>query len=160
MTEFFIDGDRAEFTRLKDFEEALGTLAESDCPLSVEISFVNEEEIRALNLAYRKVDRVTDVLSFPSMEDVKGKPLRAAEHPFERDGEGRLILGSIAVCKERAREQAHQFGHSYERELYYLITHGILHCLGYDHEEEQDKKEMRAREEEVMQKLKLTREDV
>ena len=144
---------------MKDFEIALGGLAESDCPLVAEVSFVSEEEIRVLNLEYRNVDRVTDVLSFPAMEGIKDKPLRAAEHPFESDGEGRLFLGSIAVCKERAKEQAQEFGHSYEREIYYLITHGILHCLGYDHEEEEDKREMRALEEEVMQKLCLTREN-
>ena len=159
MANFFIDSDELGYADLKKFESALAPLAESDSTLFVEVAFVSEEEIRALNLEHRSIDKVTDVLSFPAMDAIKGKPLVAAEHPFELDEQGRLFLGSVAVCEERAKEQAAQFGHSYERELYYLITHGILHCLGYDHEEEQDKEEMRAREEEVMQKLKLTREN-
>ena len=160
MALFSVDCDQAEFTRLQEFESALGGLAESDCPLCVEISLVSEEEIQTLNREHRGVDRVTDVLSFPAMDGIKGKPLLAAEHPFDTDEEGRLFLGSLAICTERAKEQAQEYGHSYERELYYLATHGILHCLGYDHEEEQDKEEMRAREEDVMQKLKLTREQL
>ena len=159
MTEFCIDCEELGDSDLKKFESALSVLAESDCMLAVEISFMSEEGIRALNLEYRNIDKVTDVLSFPAMDAIKGKALRAAEHPFELDEEGRLFLGSIAICQERAREQAAEYGHSYERELYYLATHGILHCLGYDHEDEKDKEEMRAREEEVMQKLKLTREN-
>lgn len=158
MSVFCIDGEGFEADRLKEFEGALAPLAESDCPLSVEISFVDEEEIRTLNRTYRSCDRVTDVLSFPSMDGIKNETLRAAEHPFETDEEGRLFLGSIAICTARAKEQAEEYGHSYEREIYYLAVHGILHCLGYDHEEEKDKEEMRAREEEVMQKLCLTRE--
>ncbi|MDE7159097.1 MAG: rRNA maturation RNase YbeY [Clostridiales bacterium] len=159
MSKFVIDGEGFTPDRLKEFEEALGILAESDCPLTVELSLVDEEEIQTLNRTYRNCDRVTDVLSFPAMDGIKGKVLRAAEHPFETDEEGRLFLGSIAICTARAKEQAEEYGHSFERELYYLAVHGILHCLGYDHEEENDKKEMRAREEEVMQKLNLTREE-
>lgn len=160
MAVFSVDCDEAEFTRLQEFENALSGLAESDRPLAVEISLVSEEEIQTLNREHRGVDRVTDVLSFPAMEGIKGKPLLAAGHPFEMDEEGRLFLGSLAICSACAREQAEEYGHSYERELYYLATHGILHCLGYDHEQERDKEEMRAREEEVMQKLKLTREQL
>ena len=156
---FCIDCEGLSGARLKEFEGALCSLTESDCPLCIEISLVEEQEIQALNRTYRGVDKVTDVLSFPSMEEIKGKALRAKEHPLELDEEGRLFLGSIAICASRAKEQAKEYGHSYERELYYLATHGVLHCLGYDHEEEEDKKEMRAREEEVMQKLKLTREN-
>ena len=157
MASFVIDSDGFEEGRLKQFEEALSGLAQSDCPLLVEIAFVDEGQIRTLNAAHRGIDAVTDVLSFPSMEGIRHQVLRAAEHPLEAAEEG-LFLGSIAICTARAREQAEEYGHSYERELFYLATHGILHCLGYDHEEERDKEEMRAREEEVMQKLKLTRE--
>ena len=160
MALFSLDCDGAEFTRLQEFESALSGLAESDSSLAVEISLVSEEEIQTLNRGHRNVDRVTDVLSFPAMDGIKGKPLLAAEHPFERDEEGRLFLGSLAICTARAKEQAEEYGHSYERELYYLATHGILHCLGYDHEDESDKEEMRAREEEVMQKLNLLREQL
>ena len=159
MSLFFIESDQLDCSDLKKFEDALCPLVQSDCPLTVEISLVSEAEIKALNLAHRNIDKVTDVLSFPSMENIKGKPLSLSGHPFEAE-EGRLFLGSIAICTARAKEQAEEFGHSYERELYYLATHGILHCLGYDHETEEDKREMRAREEEVMQKLNLTRDNV
>lgn len=160
MSVFSIGGEGLEGLRLKELEEALSSLAESDCTLAVEISLVDEEEIHKLNREFRNCDRVTDVLSFPAMEGIKNEYLRAEEHPFELDEEGRLFLGSVAICTARAKEQAEEYGHSYERELYYLTVHGILHCLGYDHEEEHEKEEMRAREEEVMQKLRLTREEV
>ena len=159
MSVFAIECEGFDAYRLKEFERALGALAESDCPLFAEISLVGEEEIRTLNRTYRNCDRVTDVLSFPALDGIRDRVLRAAEHPFETDEEGRLFLGSIAICTARAKEQAQEYGHFYERELYYLAVHGILHCLGYDHEDENDKKEMRAREEEVMQKLHLTREE-
>ena len=155
MSEFVLD---CEELRAEELSRALSCLAESDCALAAEIAFANEEEIRELNRTFRGCDRVTDVLSFPSMEGIKGKFLSAAEHPFELDEAGRLFLGSVAICTARAEEQAKEYGHSYERELYYLAVHGILHCLGYDHETEEEKEEMRAREEEVMRKLNLLRE--
>lgn len=158
MSEFVIDGEGFEPRRLKEFERALSSLAESDCKLLVEMTLVGEEEIRSLNREFRSCDRVTDVLSFPAMEGIKNEYLRTAEHPLETDEEGRLFLGSVAICTARAKEQAREYGHSYERELFYLAVHGILHCLGYDHEEEEEQKEMRKREEEVMQKLNLTRQ--
>lgn len=158
MSVFSIEADGFAGERLKEFECALSALAESDCTLFAEISLVDEEEIRTLNREFRNCDRVTDVLSFPAMDGIKNKFLRAADHPFEADEEGRLFLGSVAICTARAKEQAEEYGHSYERELFYLAVHGILHCLGYDHETEEEKKEMREREEEVMQKLNLTRD--
>ena len=101
---------------------------------------------------------MTDVLSFPSMELKRGEFILSSEHGEEIDEEGNLFTGSIAVCEKRAKEQAEEYGHSYERELFYLTVHGVLHCLGYDHETEEDKREMREKEEFVMKKLGLTRE--
>lgn len=138
--------------------DALEGLAESDVPLYLELLVVDEEEIRALNREQRGIDRVTDVLSFPSMEGIKGKPVLSEEHAEELDEEGRLYLGSIVVCEKRAREQAREYGHSYARELNYLAVHGVLHCLGYDHGTEEEKREMREKEESVMKKLGLARE--
>ena len=155
MSRFVID---CEELRAEEFGSALSELAESDCDLFAEISMADEEQIRELNRTYRSCDRVTDVLSFPSMDGIKGKFLSAAEHPFERDEEGRLFLGSVAICTSRAEEQAKEYGHSYERELYYLAVHGRLHVLGYDLDTKEEKDEMRAREEEVMRKLNLVRE--
>ena len=137
---------------------ALENIAEGD-DLSAELLLVSEEEIRELNARERGVDRVTDVLSFPSMDGIKDKPVLADEHGECIDEEGRIFLGSIVICEKRARKQAAEYGHSFERELWYLAVHGVLHCLGYDHETEEEKREMRAKEEEVMAKLDLTREE-
>lgn len=130
---------------------------ESDCPLAAEVVIVDEEEIRRLNREMRGVDSVTDVLSFPSLDDIRGVMLKKAEFFTEIDENGNLFLGSIALCEKRAREQAEEYGHSYMRELFYLITHGLFHLLGYDHMTDADKTQMREREERVMKKLSLER---
>ena len=131
--------------------------AESGCALAAEIIFSDGAEIRRLNREMRSVDAVTDVLSFPSLDGIKGKYLKEEDYPTEIDEEGNLFLGSIAICTQRAREQAEEYGHSYERELYYLATHGLFHLLGYDHMTEEDRAEMRLREERVLEKLGLAR---
>lgn len=137
--------------------QALEGLWEGD-DLSAELLLVSEEEIRKLNARERGVDSVTDVLSFPSMDGIKGQPILAEEHGEELDEDGNVFLGSIVICEKRAREQAQEYGHSFERELWYLAVHGILHCLGYDHMTEEEKREMREKEESVMQKLDLRRD--
>ena len=137
--------------------QALEGLWEGD-DLSAELLLVSEEEIRKLNARERGVDSVTDVLSFPSMDGIKGRPVLAEEHGEELDEDGNVFLGSIVICEKRAREQAQEYGHSFERELWYLAVHGILHCLGYDHMTEEEKREMREKEESVMQKLDLRRD--
>ena len=143
---------------LSRLSEAMDGLWEGD-DLSAEIYCVSEEEIRALNARERGVDRVTDVLSFPSMDGVKGVPIRKKERVDCFDPEtDTVFLGSIVICEKRAREQAAEYGHAFERELWYLAVHGLLHCLGYDHETEEQKREMREKEETVMQKLDLRRE--
>ena len=84
--------------------------------------------------------------------------LSVADHIFELDEEGNLVIGSIAICCQRAKEQAEEYGHSYERELHYLIVHGIMHCLGYDHVTDEERAEMREKEEYILEKLGITRE--
>mgnify|MGYP005960506727 FL=1 len=148
-----IDRENAE-----KIEAALSDFVQTDVPLKIECEFVSEEEIRRLNSEMRGIDKVTDVLSFPELENIKGKPIKKAEHPFELDEDGALLIGSLAVCVKRAKEQAEEYNHSYYRELNYLIVHGILHCLGYDHIEEKDKAEMRAKEEEILGGMGITRE--
>ena len=157
-SEFYFDTDflsRQEQTALSG---ALQGIVQGDAPFLFELFCVDEEEIRRLNREQRAVDRVTDVLSFPSMEEIKGETLCCEEHGDEVDEEGRLFLGSVIVCKKRAEEQAEEYGHSYLRELFYLAVHGILHCLGYDHEREEDKAEMRQKEEEILSRMRLARE--
>lgn len=127
----------------------------ADCPLSAEIVFLDEEAIRGLNARTRGIDRATDVLSFPSLNLACGQKIAAADFPFDKDEEGRLFIGSVAICTQVAQRQAEEYGHSYERELYYLATHGLCHLLGYDHMTDGDKPLMRAREESVLAKLGL-----
>ena len=122
----------------------------SDGPEEAEVSLmlVDDQRIHALNLEYRGVDRPTDVLSFALQEESDEEP----DSEFEDD-----MLGDIVISAERAREQAGEYGHSFEREIVYLAVHGTLHLLGFDHEEEKDKEEMRSKEEAVMALLGLER---
>lgn len=112
----------------------------------VSVTFVDEEEIHSLNKQYRGVDRVTDVLSFPQFDDLNDVP-----------EEGEACIGDVVICPEQALLQADDFGHSPERELLYLFVHSMFHLLGYDHIEEDDKLEMRAKEELIMSKIGVER---
>lgn len=152
-----LDCDEQVFPDASALENALDGFVETDVPLTIEVLFVDEEEIRRLNRDMRSIDKVTDVLSFPALDLERGQAIKRAEYPFEIDEEGRLLVGSIAICIKRAREQAEEYGHSYERELHYLMVHGIMHCLGYDHMEERDKAQMREQEEKILNKLAITR---
>lgn len=126
--------------------------------VSVELSIVDEAEIKRLNSEFRSIDKVTDVLSFPTLDGVRYKNVTVKNHPLDLDEDGNAVfLGSIAICLERAKEQAVEYGHSDERELSYLFCHGLLHLFGYDHMTEQDDLEMRALASKVMKKLKLER---
>ena len=151
------EGDEFPEKSVQSLEKAMSGFVEADVPLAVELVFVDEVEIRRLNRETRDMDKVTDVLSYPTMDEIKGRALFSVEHPFEMDEEGNLLIGSIVVCCQRAKEQAEEYGHSYERELHYLIVHGIMHCLGYDHIEEADRAEMREKEEYILGKLGITR---
>lgn len=158
MSVFCIDCEE-EFDDLhkQALEKALGDFVQSDVPLAVELLFVDEEEIRLLNRDTRQIDKVTDVLSFPTLDGIKGKKIKGQAFPFDMDEEGRLMLGSIVVCRQRAKEQAQEFGHSYERELHYLVVHGVMHCLGYDHILDEEKTQMREQEEKVLSAIQVTR---
>lgn len=113
-----------------------------DDNVQVSISFVGDEEIQELNRDFRGVDSSTDVLSFP-MDD---------EFKIEE-----TILGDVIINTKRVVEQAEEFGHSNTRELSYLTVHSILHLLGYDHMEEEDKTVMRAKEKSIMKSLEIYR---
>ena len=113
--------------------------------LEVSVTFTNNEGIRELNREYRNIDRATDVLSFPQINYDEGEDIS--------DGE---MLGDIVISLERAREQAEEFGHSFERECAFLCAHSTLHLLGYDHEiSDEDDADMRRRQREIMGKMGL-----
>ncbi len=114
----------------------------------ISVTFVSLEEIHELTREYRQVDSPTDVLSFPQFDDLDELP-----------EEGEIMLGDVVICSDRAKEQAEEFGHSFEREIIYLFVHSVLHLLGYDHMEEDEKRIMRRREEEVMERIGLKREE-
>lgn len=114
--------------------------------VEISLTLVDEEEIQELNRDYRNVDKVTDVLSFPQYDDLNELP-----------EEGEIMLGDVIICRQRAEEQAEEFGHSVEREMVYLFVHSVCHLLGYDHMEEDEKAEMRAKEESVMEIINVTR---
>ena len=123
----------------------------------LDVRIVGRERIRTLNRDTRDVDRVTDVLSFPTIDKVR-LPLDPACYPFDVDpATGRVYLGSIVICRKRAAEQATEYGHSYERELSYLAVHGMLHLLSFDHMEEGDKARMRKAEEDILSSLDIRR---
>ena len=124
--------------------------------VEVSLSFVSLEEIHELNREYRQVDSPTDVLSFPMFENPDEIQQYAAQMS-ECGDEDDIPIGDVVICMEKIREQAAEFGHGEERETVYLFTHSILHLLGYDHMTDEDKKEMRQKEEEVMAELSLTR---
>ena len=126
----YSDGEEFSAEDARRLERAMDGFVKSDVPLAVEFIFTDEEEIRRLNRELRSTDRVTDVLSFPALDGIKGKALKRRDYPCDIDDEGNLFVGSIAVCKKRAAEQAEEYGHSYRRELNYLLVHGIMHCLG------------------------------
>ena len=113
--------------------------------LKAEIVFSENEEMRSLNRDTRGVDSVTDVLSYPTLDGVRGKVLHREQHLTELDG-NYLFIGSIVLCEGRIKEQAKELGHSTERETTYLIVHGLMHLFGYDHIKRNDKKEMREKE--------------
>ena len=142
---------------LTALEGAMEGFVQSDVGLAFELLFVDEQEIQHLNKETRGIDKVTDVLSYPTLDGIRGGTLLQEEHPYDIDEEDNLLLGSIVICTKRAREQAEEYGHSYERELHYLIVHGIMHCLGYDHITDEERAEMREKEESILSKLGITR---
>ncbi len=121
-----------------------------------EIEFIDKAAMHELNMRTRGVDRPTDVLSFPMLDVIT--PLTKENYPFDYDETaGGVMLGSIALCREIAAEQAEEYGHSTEREETYLFTHGLLHILGFDHIEEADRIKMREAEESILSAIGVLR---
>ena len=116
-------------------------LAKNSASGDVCVLITDAEEIQRLNASYRNIDRVTDVLTFPAWE---GDAILCPPDGY---------LGDIAICFERAEEQAKEYGHSLERELAFLSVHGALHLLGYDHMQPDDEKKMFAKQDEILNEL-------
>ena len=119
----------------------------------ISITLTTPEEIRKLNKEYRNIDKETDVLSFPMFEkqeidEIVNKKIISPE---------KEVLGDIVISIEKVKSQAIEYGHSFERELSYMLVHGFYHLMGYDHIEEKDKIIMRPKEEKVLNNLKMAR---
>ena len=124
----------------------------------VDITLTDNEGIREINREYREIDSATDVLSFPIEEFSEGQPPEDVGMDIDPET-GMLALGDMIISVERAREQAGEYGHSFDRECAYLTVHSMLHLVGYDHlDEGEQKKRMRHMEETVMTSMGLERE--
>lgn len=164
----YIDNRQEKINVDEQFESTLEkiiewTLKEEKLDLDYEISilFVDNEAIREINREQRGIDRDTDVLSFPMLDYPKGKVYKEIYLKKSFDDsyfdDGKLVLGDIVLSLEKGKTQSEEYGHSFLRECCYLTVHSVLHLLGYDHMEEEDKKKMRAREEEILNKFNIIR---
>ena len=118
--------------------------------LYMSIILTNKDKIQELNNTYRKINKTTDVLSFPMFEK---------EELEDFEGIIPEPLGDIVISIEKVKEQAEEYGHSFERELAYMVVHGFYHLMGYDHIELSDRKIMREKEENILNKLQITRDE-
>lgn len=143
--------------KLRKLAKVVYTILGQISYLKVELVFQDGDGIMQLNKTTRGVDSVTDVLSYPSLSGIKGKVLVPEACVTELEGKY-IFLGSIVLCEEKIRAQAKEYGHSEEEEREYLIVHGLLHLFGYDHMNEDDKKEMRDLEKEIRFMLRGVRE--
>ncbi|ASS38563.1 rRNA maturation RNase YbeY [Mogibacterium pumilum] len=122
-------------------------------PLYIGVSLVSKNEIKDINRDFRDIDKVTDVLSFPQFESID-------EILAEIEGDEAFVdipLGDVVICLDQAERQSEEYGTSVRREVTYLFVHSILHLLGYDHMEEDEKSLMRAHEEKIMTALDIVR---
>lgn len=150
MNIYIDEGQKLDCKMLEKIQEAgdflMGEEGIDTDRAEISLTLVEPEEIKSLNAEYRNVDSVTDVLSFPQFEDKEQMP-----------SEGELCLGDVVICVERAQQQAEEYGHSFEREMVYLLVHSLLHLLGYDHMDDDEKAIMREKEEHVMEHVDLRR---
>jgi probable rRNA maturation factor len=123
----------------------------------VVISLVDDETIHELNRTYRGKDAPTDVLSFAMLETGEEEPPVRFDEEDAAEMEGGDMLGDIIISVPTAKRQAEEYGHSLERELAFLAVHGFLHLIGYDHETEEEEKEMFSRQDAIMEAAGITR---
>lgn len=124
------------------------------------VTLTDPKNIREINKKYRNIDKETDVLSFPMFEKDELDKLIATNllKTFNlKNGALQDIMGDIIISIERVEEQAKEYGHSFEREFAYMLVHGFYHLRGYDHMEEEEKAQMREKEENVLSQLNITR---
>ena len=147
----------SKFEEFNDYEEKYEKITEAtlehlklDFSPVISISFVDNKYIHKINKKYRNVDKETDVISFAFLDD-------DPEREKTLHSKGIVPLGDIYISVEKAKEQAESYGHSLQRELSFLYVHGLLHLLGYDHQTEEQEKEMFTLQDEILNKLGVSR---
>ncbi len=128
--------------------------------VSLNVTFTDDDTIQAVNAEFREIDKSTDVLSFPAIDfctpaDFSG--IKANSPDYFDPETGELILGDIMISVEHAKAQAHEYEHSFKREIAFLITHSLFHLLGYDHMEETERLVMESKQSEVLDNLGIKR---
>ena len=142
-----ISGIKLERALLEKLKKTIRTAVAAEYPqreLEISILFCGDDEIKRLNREYRGIDKATDVLSFPLLDE-------------EDDGVSPAVLGDIAISVPRAQLQAEEYGHSFEREICFLAAHSALHLIGYDHENDEEMEIMEARQREILDSLAIYR---
>lgn len=133
-----------------------------DCPYDAEVNLLltTDEEIREMNRIHREIDASTDVLSFPMVDFEYVPDMDALEEMDEyfHPETGELMLGDIVISKDHVFTQAESYGHSVKREFAFLIAHSMLHLFGYDHMEEQERLQMEEMQEEILERIHITRD--
>lgn len=146
---------------IHDVVEAAAEYVSCRYDTEVNVLLTDNEQIQEINRDNRGIDRPTDVLSFPMIEFQKPEAFEIVEeHPedYFNSDTGELLLGDIVISMDKVYEQAQEFGHSPERELAFLVAHSMLHLSGYDHEEEEERLLMEAKQEEILQNKGYTRD--
>lgn len=153
------------FDPVQTAEAVIGAVLESErCPYAADVSLmlVTDEEIRAMNKETRNIDKATDVLSFPMFEYTVPAAFSETEahkaDAFDPES-GHLLLGDIVISADRMAAQAEEYGHSLRREFAFLVAHSALHLIGYDHMTPEEEEVMTAKQEAVLIRLDITREN-
>ena len=145
----------------KEYEKVISNVLEecfkeeklTDSKLYITITLTTPENIRKINKKYRNIDKETDVLSFPMFQKEKlNEKIKNKDFLYED------VLGDIVISIDKVERQAKEYGHSFERELSYMVVHGFYHLMGYDHIEEKDKVVMRKKEDKILDMLKISRD--
>ena len=152
-----------------DYEEVIKNVVKrvvdtENCPYEVEVNVLltNNEEIHEVNRDFRNIDRPTDVLSFPMVDyDFPADFSLVNESPegYLNPETDELLLGDIMVSVDKVYSQAEEYGHGIKREFAFLISHSMLHLLGYDHIEDEERAVMEAKQEAILETLGITRNE-
>ena len=160
-----IEGELSQPLRnlLERAAKAVALTEDTSIPCCAALLLMDDEQMREANRSARGIDESTDVLSFPAVSFPKGRTARELPELLRREWdvqEGCCYIGDILISLPRAHEQAAAYGHSFGRELSYLLVHGLFHLLGYDHLEDEDKRRMRQVEESALLAAKASDEEL